>query len=96
MWCQHIRLGVHQLQQAVYILALKFLPSPEMKLAENHGGVRISVAVLLQRVSFYYSNNYITLKNLITRKKSGAIFSGSTCGSGFSKKKTFFSMKAHR
>lgn len=75
---------------------VKFLPRPEIKLAENHEGDRISVAVWLQRLSFYSSNNYITLHNLTTRVKSRTTFSGFFCDSGFSKKKTFFSMEIHR
>lgn len=51
------------------------------------------VTEILCGYRFYSSNNYVTLNNLITREKSEEFFSGSTCGSGFSKKKIVFSVR---
>lgn len=92
-----MRPGVHNCsKQFISCLSREVPPSAGMKLEENHGGARTSVAVWLQTIFFYSSNNQIILNNLITRENSGAIVSGFTFGSGFCKMKTIFSTESHK
>lgn len=46
----------------------------------------------LQRLSFYSSNNYVTLNNLIAREKSGEIFQVPPVAVILVKKKNHFSV----